>query len=261
MLLHRAPAEARIPTAEPERRCELFRRGEQPCLFAAAEAALRTPEPDSERAARTEGRSPSCEGHRTRHLGKLLAAARALVSLPLAPGSSDMLQELHDPIANRPQTPYTPLPTLSSAHPFLASLRTARRGSAAGPSGITDEHLRTLLNDEAVCTLLRHEPSGLRVLMCQYRSVAAIRAGRIVALRKPNGRVRALVVGDVLRAASRTIGRTLAQEYASELQAACTPCLYGISTRARAQKRWSASSALPLKSTLVQPRCRCDRRV
>ena len=54
MLLHRAPAEARIPTAEPERRCELFRRGEQPCLFAAAEAALRTPEPDSERAARTE---------------------------------------------------------------------------------------------------------------------------------------------------------------------------------------------------------------
>ncbi|CAE7215665.1 unnamed protein product [Symbiodinium sp. KB8] len=59
--------------------------------------------------------------------------------------------------------------------------------------------------------------------------VAAIRAGRIAALRKPNGRVRALVVGDVLR---RLVGRTLAQEYASELQAACMPFQYSLSTRA-----------------------------
>ena len=42
-------------------------------------------------------------------------------------------------------------------------------------------------------------------------------------IRKPNGRVRALVVGDV-------VGRTLAQEYASELQAACMPFQYGLST-------------------------------
>ena len=39
MLLHRTPAEARIPTAELERRCELFRRGEWLCLLTAAGAA------------------------------------------------------------------------------------------------------------------------------------------------------------------------------------------------------------------------------
>ena len=76
------------------------------------------------------------------------------------------------------------------------------------------------------CTVL---PSGLHVQIVPPPVVAAIRAGRIVALRKPNGRVRALVVGDVFR---RLVGRTLAQEYASELQAACMPFQYGLSTRA-----------------------------
>ena len=105
MLLHRAPAEARIPTAELERRCELFRRGEWPCLLAAAEAALRTPEADSLRASRTEVEARAARATALVHLGELSAAARALVSQPLAPGSSDTLQELRDP-ANRPQAPY-----------------------------------------------------------------------------------------------------------------------------------------------------------
>ena len=87
--------------------------------------------------------------------GQMLAAARALVSQPLAQGSSDALQEFRDP-ANRPQTPYaSPDPELLAFRPAeqcLASLRAARRGSAAGPSGITSEHLRKLL-DEADCTL------------------------------------------------------------------------------------------------------------
>ncbi|CAE7682502.1 unnamed protein product, partial [Symbiodinium microadriaticum] len=92
MLLHRAPAKARIPTAELERRCELFRRGEWPCLLAAAEAALRTPEADSLRAphthteveAKLEPRGPPRSS--TWGTGELSAAARALVSQPLAPG-------------------------------------------------------------------------------------------------------------------------------------------------------------------------------
>ena len=108
---------------------------------------------------------------------------------------------------------------LSSAHPFLASLRTARRGSAAGPSGITDEHLRTLLNDEAVCTLLHHAAERLARADVPVPVVAAIRAGRIVALRKPNGRVRALVVGDVLR---RLVGQSDARSRKS-MRRSCKP--------------------------------------
>ena len=86
-----------------------------------------------------------------------------------------------------------------------------------------------MLDDEADCALLHGAAERLARADVPPPVVAAIQAGRIVALRKPNGRVRALVVGDVFR---RLVGRTLAQEYASELQAACMPFQYGLSTRA-----------------------------
>ena len=80
-----------------------------------------------------------------------------------------------------------------------------------------------------VCTAL---PSGLRVLMCQYPSslpsepAASLRCASPTVVCVPYS---SDVVGDVLR---RLGGRTLAQEYASELQSACMPCQYGLSTRA-----------------------------
>ena len=49
---------------------------------------------------------------------------------------------------------------------------------------------------------------------------AAIGLGRIVALQKPNGRVRGIVVGDFLR---RLVARSLAQFFSSNLQEACQP--------------------------------------
>ena len=135
--------------------------------------------------------------------------------------------------ANRPQEPCAPSdPALIHFRPaeeFPTCLRGARRGTAAGPSGITNEHLCILLDEEADCTLLHGAAKRLARAHVPAPVVPAIRAGRIVALRKPNGRVRALVVGDVLR---RLVVRTLAQEYASELQAACMPFQYGLSTRA-----------------------------
>ena len=46
----------------------------------------------------------------------------------------------------------------------------------------------------------------------------ALRLGRMVALRKPNGRVRGLVMGDTFR---RLVARTLAQQFAASFDAAC----------------------------------------
>ncbi|CAE7883168.1 unnamed protein product, partial [Symbiodinium sp. KB8] len=154
--------------------------------------------------------------------------------------SSLLLRQLCEPRRLTPCEPPDPDPELLAfrpeeqcalpLHPFLASLRTATRGSAAGPSGITNEPLRILLDDEADCTL-SHRAAGrlARADVPVTPVVAAIRAGRIVALRKPSGRARALVVGDVMR---RLVGRTLAQGYASELQTACMPSQHGLSTRA-----------------------------
>ena len=57
----------------------------------------------------------------------------------------------------------------------------------------------------------------------------ALGLGRIVALQKPNGRVRGIVVGDLLR---RLVARCLAQTYAPQIHTACKPHQFALSTRA-----------------------------
>ena len=54
----------------------------------------------------------------------------------------------------------------------------------------------------------------------------------MVALQKPNGRVRGIVVGHLLR---RLVSRRLAQTYASHIQRACSPHQYALATRAGAE--------------------------
>ena len=51
----------------------------------------------------------------------------------------------------------------------------------------------------------------------------------MVALQKPNGGVRGLVIGDVLR---RVVSRCLAQMFATNIHAACSPHQFALSTRA-----------------------------
>ena len=143
------------------------------------------------------------------HLGELSAAGRALVCEPLAPGDEATLAELRDP-ARRPSEPYGPVAREVLEFPpevcplplaaFVEGLRGARRGSAAGPSGATNEHLRILLDDEEEDTLRLHAAAE-RIARAELPPpvLAALRVGRIVALRKPSGVVRALVIGDVLR--------------------------------------------------------------
>ena len=130
---------------------------------------------------------------------------------------------------------------------LLDGLRSARRGSAAGPSGATHEHLRILLDDEEDARLLYGAASRLANATVPPVVLEGLRVGRLVALRKPNGRVRALVVGDVLR---RLVGRVLAQHFAPHLQAACMPYQYGLSTRVGTE----AVSRLLRAATEASPR-------
>ena len=173
------------------------------------------------------------------HLGELSAAGRALTSEPLAPSTPDTLAELRDP-ERRPPVPYAALDahviqfrpaqacSLTQAS-FIAALRGARRGAAAGPSGMTNEHLRILLDDEEDGQALHKAAQLLAQADIPAQVLDALRVGRVIALRKPNGRVRALVIGDVLR---RLVGRVLAQALAQQIQDACMPFQYGLSTRA-----------------------------
>ena len=236
MLLYRSAGTTHIPPAELDRRCELFQQGGwtqllQEAQQSSAPLAAHAPPPneDAARAARATALV---------HLGELSAAGRALTSEPLAPGTPDTLAELRDP-ERRPPVPYAALDahviqfrpaeacSLTQAS-FIAALRGARRGAAAGPSGMTNEHLRILLDDEEDGQALHKAAQLLAQADIPAQVLDALRVGRVVALRKPNGRVRALVIGDVLR---RLVGRVLAQAFAQQIQDACMPFQYGLSTR------------------------------
>ena len=173
---------------------------------------------------------------RARMFAKRSAKKKKLYAEPLATGNEATLAELRDPSC-RPQTIQTPVVPLSPEvlnEPcpmpdtlLFANLREARRGSAAGPSHMTNEHLCLLL-DDPVISPCSTKHFGWPMRTC-WRVLAAARLGRIVALGKPNGRVRALVIGNVFR---RLVARALAKHFAEALQAACMPYQFGLSTRA-----------------------------
>ena len=58
--------------------------------------------------------------------------------------------------------------------------------------------------------------------------IEAIRMGRMTALRKANGGVRGIVVGDVVR---RLVARTMAQQLGPQVESAMAPFQYALSTR------------------------------
>ena len=112
---------------------------------------------------------------------------------------------------------------------FQHNMRTSRRGAAGGPSGMTAEHLRVLLDSPSCTSLLGEAASQLAEGNIPEEVVTAIRLGRMTALQKPDGGVRGIVVGDVFR---RVVARTIAQQYAKLGEAATHPFQHALSTRA-----------------------------
>ena len=89
-------------------------------------------------------------------MGELSSGRQALEGASLAPGSEQTLNSLRDP-ERRPPRPRDPIPRDILEHQpaipfeleeiqFVVNLRTSRRGAAAGPSGMTSDHLRPLLD-------------------------------------------------------------------------------------------------------------------
>ena len=88
-------------------------------------------------------------------MGELSAGRAALEAAKFAPGTNATLQQLQDPV-RRPHRAREPIPEhLLTETPvaqfdkeehkfFLENLRSARKGVAPGPSGMTCEHLRLL---------------------------------------------------------------------------------------------------------------------
>ena len=137
------------------------------------------------------------------HQGELSAARQALTASPLAPGTAATLAQLRDP-TRRPTEPYTPLqanidqfvpeqPLQLPAHKLLTALRRSRKGAAPGPSGLTADTLRLVLDDEATTTLFVEVCQHLAQARVPPNIAQAIGLGRMVALTKPNAASQALL--------------------------------------------------------------------
>ena len=111
---------------------------------------------------------------------------------------------------------------------ILTALRRSRKGAAPGPSGLTADTLRLVLDDETTTALFVEVCQHLAQARVPLNIAQAIGLGRMVALTKPNGGIRGLVIGDVLR---RVIARCIAQVFATQFHAACAPHQFALSTR------------------------------
>ena len=172
-------------------------------------------------------------------VGDLSAARQALKGASMAPRTSATLRALSDP-ERRPPVPREGLSReVQQAEPAeqfelepvesLTCLRKARRGAAPGPSGMTSDHLLTLLESEADSELFTRVGSLLAVARVPHVILEAIRLGRLTALSKPDGWVRGIVVGDILR---RLVARTTAKQFSKKAEAATAPFQYALSTKA-----------------------------
>ena len=86
---------------------------------------------------------------------------------------------------------------------FCVNLRSARRGAASGPSGMTCEHLQPFLESERDAELLCQVAALLARGHIPPTALQVLRLGRLIALNKPDGGVRGIVVSDVLETSGR----------------------------------------------------------
>ena len=173
------------------------------------------------------------------HFGELSHARQVLEGAELAPGNQATLDALQDE-ERRPPLPRGALPPdlahhmpvrpfQLDEHIFSRNLRSSSRGAAGGPSGMTMEHLRPLLNDVMALHSFFLMEEQLAQAQVPLAIVNLIRMGRLTALSKPDGGVRGIVAGDVVR---RLVARTISQQIAPAVERATSPHQYAMTTRA-----------------------------
>ena len=112
---------------------------------------------------------------------------------------------------------------------LVLNLRKARRGAAPGPSGMTADHLRPLLDVSADSLVLGQVAALFSRAQVPPEIMDALGAGRLTtALQKPDGGVRGIVVGEIFR---RVTARTIAQQYSKKVEVATAPFQYALKTR------------------------------
>ena len=167
------------------------------------------------------------------HMGELSAARQALEGAAVAPGNRETLNALQNPVRHPPVL-RDPIPQdILHVAPteqfcldfdtFTRNIRSARRGAAGGPSGMTAEHLRLILESDSETAAFFRAAQDV-----PHDVLVLLRMGRLTTLQKPGGGVR--VCGDLVR---RLVARSIAQQISNS-----TGGLFTISVRFKHQSRW-----------------------
>ena len=112
---------------------------------------------------------------------------------------------------------------------FSICLRSAPAGSSPGPGGCTNEMLKVCLDDQET----------LQLLYCAADEFArgdvprgvghCFTLATLTALQKKDGGVRGIATGTTFR---RLVAKTLAKQFSKQVEAACAPFQFALSTRA-----------------------------
>ena len=94
---------------------------------------------------------------------------------------------------------------------------------------MTADHFQPMLDNEHDSELLSQAASILAQGTIPREVLDGMRLGRLTALNKPDGAVREIVVGDVMR---RLVARTMAKQVAKKAEEATAPFQYALTTKA-----------------------------
>ena len=244
LLLFRPSRGGLVPKSQLSQRFQAFSQGDWRTLFDESEghatAALKS---RSRRRRRNQSVEQDLERRAARaeslaHMGELSAARLALEGDSVAQGDDATLSALRDP-ERRPPVLRDPIPEdILSTRPevpfnldsdrLARNIRSARRGAAGGPSGMTVDHIRPLLESEA-------DTAGFSSMCLDFARaeipsdvLTLLKMGRVTALRKPNGKIRGIFILDIMR---RLAARMVAQQVVLAVEEATAPFQYALSTK------------------------------
>ena len=169
-------------------------------------------------------------------LNEISQARQCLTGAPLAPRTEATFEELQ---SKRPREVLGELPGALrnregrqalrlDRQKFADCLRSAPKGSSPGPGGMSYEFLKIALDDESLLDLLGDAAEALARADIPEEIGEAFMLARLTALCKPAGGVRAIATGTPFR---RLVGRSLARQFASEMESACAPHQYTFDPR------------------------------
>ena len=171
--------------------------------------------------------------------GELSRARQVLTACDLAPGTEATWAAPTDPERRPPEARTAIDPDILQHQPsqpahlttraVAAALRSARRGSAPGLSGMRAEHLKLLLQDGEAIELLAEASTLLAQARVPADVCTALAMARLTALRKADGGVRGIATGDMFR---RLVSKALAREWAEKFDHATRPFQFALQARA-----------------------------